>query len=168
MSLNSINNLNRYLLEFDNSVQNEKKLLNKMSFRLEEKKDEEDIKNESLISSPSIENEIPDNLKKIKTIKLDEKDDLYSNVKFNRPSSILTPVLKLIQDNKVQEKLQKMRENFNLNKYLDKEKEEGVNTDFLGRRKSYLDFLQYTEKQKDIKTYLKEGQKMKLRNLEKI
>ena len=167
MSLNSINNLNRYLLEFDNSVQNEKKLLNKMSFRLEEKKDEEDIKNESLISSPSIENEIPDNLKKIKTIKLDEKDDLYSNVKFNRPSSILTPVLKLIQDNKVQEKLQKMRENFNLNKYLDKEKEEGVNTDFLGRRKSYLDFLQYTEKQKDIKTYLKEGQKNEVKKSRK-
>jgi hypothetical protein len=139
-------------------VQNEKKLLNKISFRLEEKKDG-DIKNESLISSPSIEDETLNNLKKIKKIKLDEKDDLYSKVKFSRPSSILTPVLKLIQDNKVQEKLQKMRENFNLNKYLKKEKEEGLNTDFLGRRKSYLDFLQYTEKQQDIKTYLKEGQK---------
>ena len=39
-----------------------------------------------------------------------------------------------------------MRENFNLNKFLEKEKEEGINTDFLGRRKSYLNFLHYTEK----------------------
>jgi hypothetical protein len=46
----------------------------------------------------------------------------------------------------LQEKLQKMEENFNVNKFLEKEKEEGINTDFLGRRKSYLNFLHYTEK----------------------
>ena len=39
-----------------------------------------------------------------------------------------------------------MEENFNVKKFLEKEKEEGINTDFLGRRKSYLNFLQYTEK----------------------
>ena len=161
-SLNS-NNLNKFLYEFDNNAKPEKQFLNKISFRLEEKKDE-DIKNESLISSNLIEEEKKSNyLNKIKSIELDEKDDIYSEVKFGRPSSILTPVLKLIQDNKVQEKLQKMRDNFKLNKYLEREKEQGLNTDFIGRRKSYLDFLQYTEKQQDIKSYIKDNKKTEVK-----
>ena len=51
-----------------------------------------------------------------------------------------------------------MRENFNLNKFLEKEKEEGVNTDLLGRRKSYLDFLQYTEKGNNFHDFLNENE----------
>ena len=165
MSLNN-NNINKFLYEFDNETKKEKQLLTKISFRLVEEKKDEDIKNES-ISHISEEDDESNNLKKIKTIDLDEKDELYSEVKFKRPSSILAPALKLIQDNKVQEKLQKMRENFNLNKYLEKEKEAGLNTDFLGRRKSYLDFLQYTEKQQDIKNYLKEPKKYEVKKSNK-
>ena len=76
---------------------------------------------------------------------------------FGKPASILNPVIKLIREKEVQEKLQKMRENFNINKYLEKEKEEGVNIDFLGRRRSYLDFLQYTEKGHNFKDFLEEN-----------
>ena len=95
---------------------------------------------------------------KIKTIKLNDEDELFSTVNFGRPASILNPVIKLIREQEVQEKLQKMRENFNLNKFLEKEKEEGVNTDLLGRRKSYLDFLQYTEKGNNFHDFLNENE----------
>ena len=145
------NSVNKYLYEYDNNSKIEKKFINKISFRMEEDKNQEDIQNESSLISREEEIDIDDiknkkNVQKIKTIKLNDEDELYSTVNFGRPASILNPVIKLIRDQEVQEKLRKMRENFNLNKFLEKEKEEGVNTDLLGRRKSYLDFLQYTEK----------------------
>ena len=159
------NNINKYLTEFDNIAKNERKFINKISFREEDKK-QDDIQNESLISKDIDIDDVNDknNIQKIKTIKLDENDELYSTVSFGRPASILNPVIKLMRDKEVQEKMQKMRDNFNLNKFLEKERLEGVNTDFLGRRRSYLDFLQYTEsieKNKDMKNFEKENENEK-------
>ena len=154
----NINNLNKYLYEFDDYCNKEKKFINKISFRIEEKKDM-DITNKSLISNGSAEeNNKNKDTKRIKKVKLDDKDDIYSTVAFGKPSSVLSPVIKLMRENEVQEKLKKMRENFNLKKFLKKEKEEGLNIDYLGRRKSYLDFMQYTEKKQDIKSYLEENE----------
>ena len=48
----NINNLNKYLYEFDDYCNKEKKFINKISFRIEEKKDM-DITNKSLISNDS-------------------------------------------------------------------------------------------------------------------
>ena len=157
------NSVNKYLYEYDNNSKIEKKFINKISFRMEEDKNQEDIQNESSLISREEEIDIDDiknkkNVQKIKTIKLNDEDELYSTVNFGRPASILNPVIKLIRDQEVQEKLRKMRENFNLNKFLEKEKEEGVNTDLLGRRKSYLDFLQYTEKGNNFHDFLNENE----------
>ena len=165
----SLNNINKFLYEFDNNATKESKFINKISFRQEDKK-EDDKLNNSLISKESDERGKNKDFQRIKRIKLDEKDDLYSTVSFGRPSSVLAPIMKLIKEREVQEKLQKMRENFNLNKYLEKEKEkeEGLNVDNLGRRKSYLDFLQYTEKNEDLNSFLDKNMKNKKNKKNKL
>ena len=146
------NNVNKFLYEFDSASKVEKKFLNKISFR-EEDKNQNEIKNDSSLISKDADDLEEKNFQISKTIELNDKDELYSSVNFPRPSSILNPVMKLIRDREVQEKLQKMRENFNLDKFLEKEREEGVNTDFLGKRKSFLDFLQYTESENNIENF---------------
>ena len=159
--------VNKYLHEYDTS-KFEKKFLNKISFR-EVEKSQDDIKNDSsLISKDDIDEDNNDkNIQKIKRIKLDEKDELYSTVSLGKPASILNPVIQLIREKEVQEKLQKMREHFNINKFLEKERETGVNTDFLGRRKSYLDFLQYTEKKEDLRNFLNKNEDNRITNEKK-
>jgi len=154
------NSVNKFLYEYD-SAKVDKKFLNKISFR-EEDKNQDEINNDSLLISRDEDDLEEKNFQKSKTIQLEDKDELYSTVNFPRPSSILNPVIKLIQDREVQEKLQKMRENFNLDKFLEKEREEGVNTDFLGKRRSYLEFLQYTEKDKDFENFGKEKENSKI------
>ena len=146
------NSVNKYLYEFDAASKVEKKFLNKISFR-EEDKNQDEIKNDSSLISKDANDLEEKNFQVSKTIELNDKDELYSTVNFPRPSSILNPVMKLIRDREVQEKLQKMRENFNLDKFLEKEREEGVNTDFLGKRKSFLEFLQYTESENNIENF---------------
>ena len=89
-------------------------------------------------------------------IKLKDKDDLFSKVDFKKPYSILTPIINLKKDKEIQEKLDKIRKKFKLDKYLEKETENGVNIDSLGRTKSFLDFLQYTNKKKNLNEYLSE------------
>ena len=156
---NSINNnINKYLFDFDNDPRNQKNdiIVNNINdISLEENKDQNDILNKSLISKSSEENKAA-YLPKIKTINLDDKDELFSEVNFNKPKSILAPVINLIHNREIQEKMQKIRENFNLNRFLEKEKDQGTNVDYLGRRKSYLDFLQYTEKKIDYKNYIEQ------------
>ena len=161
--LSFFDDLNISKHEYENNAKIEKKFINKISFRMEDNKSQEDFRNESSLTSKEEEIDIDDiknkkYVQKVKTIKLNDEDELYSTVNFGKPASLLNPVIKLIREKEVQEKLQKMRENFNINKYLEKEKEEGVNTDFLGRRRSYLDFLQYTEKGHNFKDFLEENE----------
>ena len=163
-------NINKYLIDYDNNSKKDKLFLNKISFREEDKNQDDNIQNDFSISKDIDIDDINNkrNIQTIKTIKLDDKEELFSTVSFGRPSSILNPVIKLMREKEVQDKIQKMRENFNLDKFLEKEREQGVNTDFLGRRRSYLDFLQYTEnKRENIENYL-EGKKGNKNNKVKL
>jgi len=145
-----LNKINSYLFDFDKSMKKEDQS-NNISINIENKS-KNDENNKSLISNDNDD----DMLSKQKSIKLKDKDDIYSKVGFKRPYSILTSVLDLQKDREIQSKLNKMRENFKLDKYLEKETNRGVNVDLLGRRKSFLDFLQYTEKKKNLNDYIKE------------
>ena len=153
LTKNSINlkGINSYLIDFDNDNDNKSDNISKIDNKI-------DLTNESLISK---DDEKPI---KSKIIKLKEKDNLYSKVQFEKPSSILTSILDLQKGKELQNKLDKMREKFKLDNFLEKEKENGINVDDLGRRKSFLDFLKYTEKKTNLNDYLiqqKEKEKLK-------
>ena len=149
----TLNRINSYILDYEKEVKNEEKS-NDVSINTENRND---ITNKSLISNDDDKKE--DNngmLYRVKAIKLKDREDIFSRVEFKRPYSILTSVLDLQKDREIQEKMNKLRNQFKLDKYLEKEAHRGVNVDSLGRRKSFLDFLQYTEKKKNINDYLKE------------
>ena len=146
----ALNRINSYLIDFDKSMKKEEQS-NNISIN-NDNKSKNDETNKSLISNDNDD----DMLYKLKSIKLKDKDDIYSKVEFKRPYSILTSVLDLQKDREIQSKLNKMRKKFKLDKYLEKETNRGVNVDLLGRRKSFLDFLQYTEKKKNLNDYIKE------------
>ena len=96
---------------------------------------------------------------KLKAIRLKEKDNLYSKVEFKKPFSILTSIIELQKDREIKNKMDKIRKNFKLDKFLEKEKKRGVDVDGLGRRKSFLNFIQYTEKKSNLNDYLKDLEK---------
>ena len=145
----TLNRINSYIVDYDNQFQKEEDQKdNKEKEIKNENENENDITNKSLISS--------DNKLRSKVLRLKEKDELFSKVDFRKPYSILIPIIDLKKDKEIQEKLDKMRKNFKIDKYLEKETERGVNVDALGRRKSFLDFLQYTEKEKKLEKFLEE------------
>ncbi len=80
-----------------------------------------------------------------KKLSLCDDDKIYNDITFKRPNAILPEILKLKNDNIVKERLNKLRENFNLNDLLQKEAAKGIPVSTLGRRKSYLNFLQYDQ-----------------------
>jgi hypothetical protein len=82
LTKNSINlkGINSYLIDFDNDNDNKSDNISKIDNKI-------DLTNESLISK---DDEKPI---KSKIIKLKEKDNLYSKVQFEKPSSILTSIL---------------------------------------------------------------------------
>ena len=148
----TLNRINSYLVEFDNNNMKEN---NSNNIAAKKEKDtsqnENDLTNKSLISNDDKD----DIINRYKTLRLKEKDDLYSKVNFKKPYSILTSVINLKRDREIKEKLNKLRTQFKLDKYLHKETERGVNVDLLGRRKSFLDFMQYTQKKENLNEYLK-------------
>ena len=146
----NLNVIDSYLIDFDNDKEKESNNISKLD-------NKNDLTNELLISD---DDEKPI---KLKTIKLKEKDNLYSNVKFKKPSSILTSILDLQN----QKKLDKMRKKFKLDKFLQKEKDNGINVDDLGRRNSFLDFLKYTQKKTNLNDYLIEEKEKEKRQHEK-
>ena len=152
----TLNRINSYIADFDNEYQKEE---DKKDNEENEIENENDITNKSLISK--------DEKLRTKVIRLKEKDELFSKVDFRKPSSILTSVIDLKKDKEIQDKLNKMRKQFKLDKYLEKETERGVNVDKLGRRKSFLDFLQYTEKEKNLNDFLEEEKFNKINKKEK-
>ena len=155
----TLNRINSYIMDFDQDIKNinNEDKSNDVSINNEYKND---ITNKSLISNDNDKDDKADDnngmLYRIKALKLKDKEDIYSKVEFKRPHSILTSILDLQKDREIQEKLKKMRKQFKLDNYLEKESNRGVNIDSLGRRKSFLDFLQYTEKKKNINDYIKE------------
>ena len=151
----TLNRINSFLVDYDNEYQKgDQSINNKVNSNNIENENENDITNKSLISN----SEDKLNLR-TKILRLKEKEDIYSKVEFNKPYSILTSVIDLKKDKEIQEKYGKLRKNFKLDKYLEKETERGINVDSLGRRKSFLDFLQYTEKKKNLEDYLEEDKK---------
>ena len=167
----TLNRINSYLVDYDNAYKKEKEEPNPLdNFKDDNNninKDNDndnynDITNQSLISKDD------DILFRKKTIKLKDKDDIFSKVEFKKPYSILTSVINLKMDKEIHEKLDKMRQKFKLDKYLQREAEKGVNVDSLGRRKSFLDFLQYTEKKQNLNDYLIDGKKSDAKTKKKI
>ena len=73
---------------------------------------------------------------------LNHENRIFLKSATEKPHSFLPDLLKLKNDREVQEKLEKMREKFNLERFLERnitiEESENVN----GRRHSYLNFLQ--------------------------
>jgi len=154
----TLNRVNSYLIDFDNNSNN-------LSNNLSNISNENDLTNRSLISHDD-ENENP---LKLKTIRLKERDNLLSKVEFKKPYSILTSILDLQKDREIKYKLDKIRKNFKLDSFLEKEKKRGVDVDGLGRRKSFLNFIKYTEKKSNLNDYLKNLDKGKnnIEDLEK-
>ena len=146
----TLNRINSYLVDYDNEHQKGNQS-NDMINNSNDIGNENDITNKSLISNDQDKLNL-----RTKILRLKDKEDIYSKVEFNKPYSILTSVINLKKDKEIQEKYKKLRKNFKLDKYLEKETEKGINVDLLGRRKSFLDFLQYTEKKKNLKDYLEE------------
>ena len=156
----TLNRINSFLIDYDNEnikkgIYHKDKTINKENYIEDEKENENDITNKSLISKESNDEKL-----RLKVIKLKDKDDLYSSVSFKKPYSILTSVINLKKDKEIQEKMDKIRKNFKLDKYLEKETERGVNVDSLGRRKSFLDFMQYTNKRQNLDQYLQDEEKI--------
>ena len=148
----TLNRINSFLVDYDNEYKKgDQSINNKVNSNDIENENENDITNKSLISN----REDKLNLR-TKILRLKDKEDIYSKVEFNKPYSILTSVIDLKKDKEIEEKYNKLRKNFKLDKYLEKETERGINVDSLGRRKSFLDFLQYTEKKKNLEDYLEE------------
>ena len=87
----NLNGINSYLIDFDNDKDNNSNNISKVD-------DKNDLTNESLISN---DDEKPI---KLKTIKLKEKDNLYSKVQFKKTISILTSILDLQKDKELQNK----------------------------------------------------------------
>ena len=87
--------------------------------------DEENKSNLSVINTSRSLISNDDVILEEKIIKLNEKENLYSKVKFKQPKSVLKECIKEEKDKEIQDKLQRMRKRFNLNDYLKKEKERG-------------------------------------------
>ena len=85
-----------------------------------------------------------------KKILLNQAENIESKAKFSYPRSILNSIIKLQKDEEIQHKLEKVRNNFNLGKYINKEVNKGSKINLLGRQNSYLEFLKYTQKNDKI------------------
>ena len=84
-----------------------------------------------------------------KKLNLDD-ENIYNDITFRRPKTILPEIIKLKNDQMIKDKLQKMRDHFNLNNFLQKESLKGVPISTLGKRRSYLNFLKYTQEKNNI------------------
>ena len=83
-----------------------------------------------------------------------DNDEFEEKVNFDRPKSILNSILKLRNDSILEKKLKKLRDKFNLNHFLKKQaKKEAINKK-IGRRNSFLNFLQYTQEPENFDNYI--------------
>ena len=84
-----------------------------------------------------------------------DNDEFDEKVNFPRPRTILASILKLQNDSEIQAKLNKLRNKFNINNFLKQQGKKGNNLKNIGRRRSFLKFLEYTNKPDDFEEYLK-------------
>ena len=85
---------------------------------------------------------------------IQDNDEFKERVSFKRPKAILESVIKLKDDIELQKKLKKLRDKFNLNKYLKKQENKGTNLKNVGKRRSFLKFLQYTQEPDNLENYI--------------
>ena len=71
-----------------------------------------------------------------------DKNKFDEKVNFQRPRTILNSILKLKDDVQLQKKLKILRDKFNLDNFLKKQEKRGTNLKNVGKRKSFLQFLQ--------------------------
>ena len=90
---------------------------------------------------------------KQKIIKQDN-DEFEEKVNFKNPKAILSSVLELKNDMEIQNKLENMRQKFNINNFLKKQERKGVNIKNVGIRRSFLRFLEYTTKPDDFEEFI--------------
>ena len=83
-----------------------------------------------------------------------DNDEFEEKVNFSRPHTILASIMKLKNDTEIQAKLNKLRNKFNVNNFLKQQDKKGNNLNNIGRRRSFLKFLEYTNKPDDFKEYL--------------
>ena len=88
-----------------------------------------------------------------------ENDELEEKINFGRPRVILASILELKNDEEIKNKLDKLRNNFNIPNFLRKEGRKGTNLKNVGRRKSFLNFLEYTNKPEDFEEFLEKNNK---------
>ena len=88
-----------------------------------------------------------------------DNDELEERVSFGRPRAILASILELRNEAEIKSKLDKLRNKFNLNHFLKKEAKKGNNLKNIGKRKSFLKFLEYTNKPDDFEEYLDKMEK---------
>ena len=84
-----------------------------------------------------------------------DNDEFDEKVNFPRPRTILASILKLQNDSEIQAKLNKLRNKFNINNFLKQQGKKGNNLKNIGRRRSFLKFLEYTNKPDYFEEYLK-------------
>ena len=88
-----------------------------------------------------------------------EEEKFEQKVNFLRPSSILESVIKLKNDREIQKKLKILQEKFHLSSFLRKEMNKGTNISKVGKRRSFLKFLKYTQEPKDLDDFFLNYQK---------
>ena len=93
-----------------------------------------------------------------------DNDEFEEKVSFNRPKSILYSVIKLKENLELQKKLKKLRDKFNLNKYVQKQEKKGTNVKNVGKRRSFLKFLQYTQEPDNLENYILNNSRNKINN----
>ena len=86
-----------------------------------------------------------------------ENDEFEDKVNFGRPRAILSSILELKNDAEIQAKLNKLRNKFNIHNFLRKQGKKGNNLKHIGRRRSFLKFLEYTDKPDDFDQFLEEN-----------
>ena len=97
-----------------------------------------------------------------------ENDNLEDKVNFSRPRAILSSILELKNDAEIKVKLDKLRDKFNINEFLRKEARKGNNIKNVGRRKSFLNFLEYTNKPDDFEIFLEKENKKIIKRESKL
>ena len=85
-----------------------------------------------------------------KNVMINEEDHIQTQVDIPKPTILLPEIMKLKGDAIIQAKLEAMRKHFNINDFLQKQANQGVPITSLGRRKSFLNFLQYNQEKENM------------------
>ena len=138
----SLSNINQSFSQFKRSKSIRSISENNKSIELEDSNNSND------------ENNMNDNLLIANKTLIQDNDEFEEKVSFQRPRSILDSVIKLKDDAELQRKIKRLRDKFNINKFLKNQEKKGVNIKNVGRRRSFLKFLQYAQEPDNLENYI--------------